>query len=500
VTPNDPRPEETLDPADWNAMRALGHRMVDEMMTYLETVRDRPAWQPIPDEVKAALRAPLPQEPRSPEAVYEDFRRLVLPYPLGNIHPRFWGWVIGTGTPLGVLSDMLAATMNPNVGGAEHTGSRVEVQVMDWCKEMMGYPREASGLLVSGGSMANLVGLAVARNAKAEGDLAQAGLAAMPRRMTLYASSETHNSVKKAVSLLGLGREALRQIPVDAEFRIDLAALRKAIAADRAAGQHPFCVVGNAGTVNTGALDDLEAIADLCRDQDLWFHVDGAFGALAALSPALRPRVRGMERADSLAFDFHKWMYMPFEVGCVLVRHEEHHHATFTAPAEYLARSDRGTASGPTWFSEYGVQLSRGFRALKVWMSLQEHGARKYGRLIEQNVAQAVYLTERVERTPELELMAPTALNIVCFRYRAPGLDDAMLDQLNQEILIGIQEAGVAVPTGTRLRGRYAIRVANVNHRSRREDFDLLVDEVLARGRAYASASSVAGSNQRSRS
>ncbi len=395
---------------------------------------------------------------------------------------------------------MLAATMNPNVGGAEHAASRVEVQVLDWCKEMLGYPREASGLLVSGGSMANLVGLAVARNAKAEDDVAQSGLAGLPRRMVLYASTETHNSVKKAVSLLGLGRQALREIPVDREFRVDLAALRAAIAADRAAGHHPFCVVGNAGTVNTGALDDLEALADLCRDQDLWLHVDGAFGALAALAPELRPRARGMERADSLAFDFHKWMYMPFEVGCVLVRHEEQHHATFTAPAEYLKRSDRGTASGPTWFSEYGVQLSRGFRALKVWMSLQEHGARKYGRLIEQNVAQAVYLTERVERTPELELLAPTALNIVCFRYRAPGLDDEMLDRLNEEVLLGIQEAGVAVPTATRLRGRYAIRVAIVNHRSRREDFDLLVEEVLARGRAYASASPLSGSSSRSRS
>jgi glutamate/tyrosine decarboxylase-like PLP-dependent enzyme len=497
VEPHDSKPEETLDPADWNAMRALGHRMVDEMITYLETVRERPAWQPIPEEVRAALRAPLPLEPRPAEAVYQDFRRLVLPYPLGNIHPRFWGWVIGTGTPFGVLSDMLAATMNPNVGGAEHAASRVEVQVIDWCKELLGYPREASGLLVSGGSMANLVGLAVARNAKAEGDLAQAGLAAMPRRMTLYASTEAHNSVKKAVSLLGLGRDAQREVPVDDAYRIDVAALRRAIAADRAAGHHPFCVVGNAGTVNTGATDDLETLADLCRDEHLWFHVDGAYGALAAAAPSLRPRVRGMERADSVAFDFHKWMYMPFEVGCALVRHEEQHHATFTAPADYLARSERGTASGPTWFSEYGVQLSRGFRALKVWMSLQEHGARKYGRLIEQNVAQAAYLTARIEQTPELELLAPTALNIVCFRYRAPGLDDETLNQLNQEVLLGIQEAGIAVPTGTRLRGRYAIRVANVNHRSRREDFDLLVDEVLARGRAYASAASAAGSNPR---
>ena len=491
--PDDRPAEETLDPSDWGAMRALGHRMVDEMVTYLETVRDRPAWQAMPDEVKAGLRAPLPLEPRPAEAVYEDFRRLVLPYPLGNIHPRFWGWVIGTGTPLGALSEMLAATMNPNVGGADHAACHVEAQVLAWCREMLDFPREASGLLVSGGSVANLVGLAGGRNAKAEVDVAQAGLRAAPRRMTLYASSETHNSVKKAVSLLGLGRDALREVPVDGDFRVDLAALRTAIAADRAAGCHPFGVVGNAGTVNTGAIDDLPALADLCRAQNLWFHVDGAFGALAALSPALRERVRGMERADSLAFDLHKWMYMPFEVGCVLVRHPEAHHATFTAPAEYLARAERGTAAGPTWFSEYGMQLSRGFRALKVWMSLKEHGARRYGRLIAQNVAQARHLTERIQRTPELELMAPTALNIVCFRFRGEGLDEASLDRLNQEVLLEIQEAGIAVPTSTKLRGRVALRVAIVNHRSRREDFDLLVGEVVARGRRLAQTMAQAG-------
>ena len=228
--------------------------------------------------------------------------------------------------------------------------------------------------------------------------------------------------------------------------------------------------------------------------------MDGAFGALAAVSPSLKPLVRGMERADSLALDLHKWMYMPYEVGLALVRHPEAHHATFTAPADYLTHAERGTAGGPAWFSEYGVQLSRGFRALKVWMSLQEHGVLKYGRLIEQNVAQARYLTERIERSAELELLAPTSLNIVCFRYREPALDDETLDRLNEEVLLAIQEEGIAVPTATRLHGRYAIRVAITNHRSRREDFDLLVDQVLARGRAYSSAFSVSGSNQRSRS
>ena len=478
--------EESLDPKDWAAMRRLGHRMVDDAMDYLERVRERPVWQPVPERIKAAMRSPLPVEGQDPAAVYEDFRRDVFPHAMGNTHPRFWGWVIGTGTPFGALADMLASTMNPNIGGGDQGPNYVELQVLSWLKEMLGYPAEASGLLVTGGSMANFVGLAVARNAKAEADVAQAGVAAAPRRMALYASTETHNSVRKAVSLLGLGRDALREIPVDESYRIDLGALRRAISEDRKAGLHPFCVVGNAGTVNTGAIDALSDLASICDAEKLWFHVDGAFGALAAIAPNLEPLVRGMERADSLAFDLHKWMYMPYDVGCALVRWPEQHRATFVSPAEYLAHLTRGLPAGPVWFSEYGVQLSRGFRALKVWMSFKEHGVSKYGRLVAQNCEQANYLASLVERTPELELMAPVPLNIVCFRFAPPGADEAKLDSINEEILFALQESGTAVPSSTLLRGRFALRVCICNHRTRREDLDLLVREVVARGRAVA--------------
>jgi aromatic-L-amino-acid/L-tryptophan decarboxylase len=478
--------EESLDPDDWNAMRALGHRMVDEMMEYLEHVRDRPAWQPIPDSVKRALQAAPPLEPSPAEQVYEEFRRDVMPYPLGNIHPRFWGWVIGTGTPFGALAELLAASMNPNVGGGESSAMRLEIQVIDWFKQLLGFPAEGSGLLVSGGSVANMVGLAVARNARAEIDIAEQGLTAAPRAMTLYASTETHNSVKKALALIGLGRRSLREIPVDAEFRIDVASLERTIASDRAAGRHPFCVVANAGTVNTGAIDPIEPLADVCRREKLWLHVDGAFGALAALSDDLRPLVRGMERADSLAFDLHKWMYVPYEAGCVLVRDEEHHRAAFTSPADYLMHADRGLASNKLWFSDYGMQLSRGFRSLKIWMSLKEHGVRKYARLIEQNVRQARELSQTIDHTPDLERVAPTSLNIVCFRFAPAGADPAALDAINQEILYQIQESGIAVPSSTRVQGRLALRVAIVNHRSRREDFEILIREVLERGRTIA--------------
>jgi glutamate/tyrosine decarboxylase-like PLP-dependent enzyme len=303
--------------------------------------------------------------------------------------------------------------------------------------------------------------------------------------MVLYASRETHNSVGRAVELLGLGREALRLLPVDSELRLDLGALERAIAEDRRGGRLPFAVVGNAGTVNTGAIDDLEALAALARREGLHFHVDGAIGALAALSPHLRERLRGMEAADSLAFDPHKWGHFPIEVGCILVRDAAAHRAAFAATADYLARLQGGIAARTERFADFGPELSRGFKALKVWMGMKAFGADLLGRLIEQNVAQARFLAERVAENEELELLAPAPLNIVCFRYRGRG-EAGDLDALNRALLVELQESGLAVPSGTVLEGRFALRVCITNHRTRREDLVLLLDEVLRRGRALA--------------
>jgi glutamate/tyrosine decarboxylase-like PLP-dependent enzyme len=389
---------------------------------------------------------------------------------------------MGNGTPLAMLAEMLAAGMNSNLGGGDHVANRVEAQVIDWCKEMLGFPAGASGLLVSGGSMGNLAGLAVARTARAGFDVRRDGVAAATGPLAVYGSVEMHSSLRRAVEMLGLGNRYLRQIPIDGEYRIDVAALRQAVAADLDDGLQPMCVIGNAGTVNTGAIDPLDELADIAAEHGLWFHVDGAFGALAWLVPELRPRLAGMERADSLAFDLHKWLYLPFEAGCILVRDEELHRNTFTVQPAYLKHADRGTAGGSRWFSEYGVQLTRGFRALKAWMELKTHGVAKFGRLIAQNVEQARYLAGLVEQSPRLELLAPVSLNIVCFRFVAPGLDDARLNALNEELLIRLQESGAAVPTSTTLHGRYAIRVAITNHRSRFEDFEALVAEVTRIG------------------
>ena len=477
--------EETLDPQDWQALRALAHHMVDDTLGYLETVRERPVWQPIPEGVKQTLRQPLPREPEELEAVYRDFTENILPHPIGNIHPRFWGWVIGTGDPVGVLAEMLAAAMKPNLGGGDHVANYVEKQVLDWCIELMGFPEGASGILVSGGSMANLVGLTVARNVMAAQtgvDLRKTGLQNMSQKLVMYGSSETHSSNQKAAEVLGLGGDALRKIPVDEAFRIDVEVLRETIQHDRAMGLLPFCVIGNAGTVNTGAFDDLEALADLCRAEGLWFHVDGAFGALAALSPELAHMTRGMERADSLAFDLHKWLAMPIEIGCTLVRKDQDQRSSFSMTPDYLAHAEGGLASGTLWYGDYGIQLSRGFRALKAWMMFKTHGIDKFGRIIQQNVDQARYLTGLVDASPDLERLAPVPLNIVCFRYTG-GVPEAERNGFNQELLVRLHECGAAVPSYTTLDGKYALRVANVNHRSRRSDFDLLVAEVLRIGR-----------------
>ncbi|MDX1664035.1 MAG: pyridoxal-dependent decarboxylase [Candidatus Promineifilaceae bacterium] len=484
--------EHSLDPPDWHAARALAHRMVDDLFAYHESIGHRPVWQPVPDHVREALDQPLPAGPQAAEAVYEEFLDHVLPFGPGNGHPRFWGWVIGTGTVSGMLAEMLAAGMNAIVSGGDHAPLYVERQVVRWCAEMVGYPA-GSGLLVSGASMANLVGLTVAREARAGWDVRLRGAHAGPP-LAAYGSVEMHSSIEKAIRLLGMGADALRRLPVDAQYRINLDALQAAVRADRVAGLRPICVVGNAGTVNTGAVDDLTALADFCEREGLWFHVDGAFGALAALSPTLRPLVAGMARADSLAFDLHKWMHMPYEIGCVLLRDEAHHRRTFSLAADYLAPQSRGLAGGPVWFSEYGPQLSRSFRALKAWMGIKEHGIEQYRRQVEQNVTQAAYLAELVMRHPALELLAPVPLNVVCFRYRGrprsrqlPPSADA-LDALNEELLLRLHESGVAVPSYTRIDGCYALRVAITNHRSRREDLELLVKEVVRLGDVLARA------------
>jgi aromatic-L-amino-acid decarboxylase len=482
--------EETLDPDDWESARKLGHKMLDDMVDYLKTVRERPVWQNIPQQVKSQFTSPAPTTPEPPEEVYQEFVEKVLPYPMGNIHPRFWGWILGTGTVTGAYAELLAAAINTNNGGGNQIGNHVEKQVIEWIKEMLEFPASASGVLTSGCSASNLIGLTVARNIKSSIDLRRKGLQGAAEKMVLYASEEAHSSIQKAVELLGLGSEALRLIPVNSYFQINLEKLNEAIVKDRREGFTPFCVVGAAGTTNTGSVDDLKALSTLCSKENLWFHIDGAFGAWARISPKSRNMVAGIELADSLALDLHKWMYMPYEIGCVLVREAKKHREAFSLTPDYLAHGEgeRGVTGGDLpWFSDYSYELSRGFRALKAWMSIKEYGSKKYARIIQQNIDQATYLGELVKASPNLVLTAPITLNIVCFRFVSSHADDAELDKANKQIAVDLQEQGIAVLTGTVIDGRYVLRVANTNHRSRREDFEILVKEVLRIGKKLTS-------------
>ncbi|HVN41376.1 MAG TPA: pyridoxal-dependent decarboxylase [Steroidobacteraceae bacterium] len=474
----DPHVPESLDPVDWNELRSLAHRAVDDGLDYLRTVRDRPVWQPTPPEVLERLHGPAPREPVGAPAAYRDFQELVLPYTMGNAHPRFWAWFMGNGTPFAAVADFLAAIVNPNMGGGNHACNQVEAQVVDWCREIVGFPRESSGLLVSGGSMANFVGLTVARNSLPGLDIRGAGLRGVPQQLLSYASAEVHSCVQKAIEALGLGAQSLRKVPVRPDYSIDSAALECMIAEDRAAGHRPFCVIGNAATINTGAVDDLDALATICAREGLWFHVDGAIGALLALAPGARHLVRGMERADSVTLDLHKWLHMPFEAACAIVRNRTAHREAFALTPEYLEHTERGIAAGHLWFSDYGLQLSRGFKALKVWLSIKEHGLDRFGRLIDRNIAQARELQGLLGARRGFALMAPVLTNIVCFRYEPHGMAEAELNAFNEELLVRLHESGVAAPSYTTLQGRYCLRAAIVNHRTVSEDLGMMVDEL----------------------
>jgi aromatic-L-amino-acid decarboxylase len=465
---------ETLDPQDWNDIRAQGHRMLDDMIDYAANIRERPVWSPIPDEIRARFRAGLPLEPCDLGEVYREFTDLVVPYATGNVHPGFMGWVHGGGSAVGMLAEMLAAGLNANLGGRDHIPIEVERQIVEWMRQMFGFPDGASGIFVTGTSMANLMAVLVARTAALGASVRRHGIGDDGASLTAYTSTAAHGCISKAMDIAGFGSDALRCVEVDQCHRIDVAALRARIALDRDAGRKPFLVIGSAGTVDIGAIDDLHALGALCREEQLWFHVDGAYGALGILSPALAPRLAGLQNADSIALDFHKWGQVPYDAGFLMVRDGDRHRETFSAPAAYLRRETRGLAAGSPWPCDLGPDLSRGFRALKTWFTLKTFGTEKLGAVIARTCALAAYLEARILAEPRLELMAPVQLNIVCFRYRATDAN-----KVNGDIVIDIQESGIAAPSTTLLGGQLAIRAAIVNHRTDTCDIDALLAAVL---------------------
>ncbi len=476
---NDSPPHETLDPADWQRLRRQGHRMLDDMLDYLEGIRERPVWQPAPASVKAHFQEALPRGPRDLAEVHDDFLTRILPFSVGNCHPGFMGWVHGGGTPVGMLAEMLAGGLNANLGGRNQIPVDVERQVAAWAKELFGFPATANGLFVTGTSMANFMALLVARNWALGPGVRESGVGTAGERLVAYTSSSAHGCIAQAMDMAGLGTDRLRRIPVDDEYRMDLTVLRRTVEEDRNNGLQPFLIVATAGSVDVGAIDDLTGIAALAKAENLWLHIDGAFGALGMLAKDIAPRLMGIEQANSLAFDFHKWGQVPYDAGFVLIRDGEQLQTTFSSPAGYLQRDDRGLAAGSPWPCDLGPDLSRGFRALKAWFTLQVYGADRLGQMISRTCALAQELAARIDSLPELELMAPTPLNIVCFRYRCQDPD-----AVNAAIAADLHESGIAAPSTTRLANGLALRAAIVNHRTGPAEIHALVDAVLALGRS----------------
>ena len=469
-----------LDPED---VRRLGHRVADLVADHRASLLDRPVFGKLGAKA-ALLDEPLPEEGQPLEAVLEAVRERILPHAFGNSHPRFFAFINATADPVGSAADYLASAMNSNCWGGDHAAIHVEAVVVRWIAAILGFPPTAEGILTSGGSMANFTALATARRAVAPA-VREDGFAGTPP-LVVYVSDEVHNCVDKAVDLLGIGWKQMRKIPTDERFRVRLDLLEQAIVADRRAGLVPAIVVANAGTVNTGAVDPLAEIADLCAREGLWFHADGAYGAMARISPRLAPLFEGLERADSIAADPHKWLYVPYEAGAALVREPERMADAFRRPAPYLVHDPDSPVAGPVSFNERGPELSRSFKALKVWMGLKRHGRRAYAAAVEHDVAMARFLADEVKSRPDFELMAEPVLSIVGFRYRPKDgpADEPGLARLNRGIVNRLVGSGAFFLAPTLLKGRTAMRAAIVNFRTTEDDLTALLDEAAKAGRA----------------
>ncbi len=436
----------------------------------------------MPPELAQRLRAtPAPVDPVSPDEILRTFADSIEPYPFGNGHPRFWGWVNSPPAVMGVFADALAAAMNPSCAGGNHAAVHVEREVLEWFRHLLGLPAPSMGLLVSGGSMATMTGLAVARHVKSGVDVRADGLRDAPRPFAFYMSTEAHGCARKAIELLGFGSGSIRTIPAGADYRMKIDALEAALHEDRARQVQPVAVVATAGSTNTGAIDDLEAIAGVCRRHDVWLHVDAAYGGPALLSSDYGHQLRALSRAD-----------VPVEGGLVFVRDAGAMRAAFSLVPPYLRTDGSATGvGGPTWFSEYGFQQTRGFRALKVWMTMQQFGLTGYKKAIDDNIALARYLADRVESSPDFGLMAPPSLSVVCFRYLDPSLpDEDAVATLNRALVERLQLGGEAFITSTELHGHFVLRACIVNYRSTRADVDRMLEAVRTIGRALVMARS----------
>ena len=485
-----------LDPTDPAAFRATAHRLLDACLDRLENARELP-WTPPPETLPGLAADAPPAAGIDDDALADELADGIMPFATGNTHPRFFGWVHGTGLANGLLADMVASTANANCGGRRHVGIDVERRVIDWCARLHGLPGSAGGLVTSGTSTATLLALHAARVARFGGDVRAAGQGPGPGSApTLYAAEGAHQCVVKAIEIMGIGGDALRRLPVDpATGSLSIDALDRAVGDDLAAGRAPFCLVGTAGSVNTGRFDDAHALADAAARHGLWLHVDGAFGAWARIAGApWEALAGGLERVDSIAFDFHKWPYVQYDAGAVLVRDAETLGDAFSGRAAYLESDDDepGLAGGAPWPCDLGLELSRGFRALKVWSALRAHGTDALGAAIAGNCRQAALMGELVEAAPELELAAPVTLNVCCFAVVDEGGGDGesadpeaaeRVAERHARIAAELQLEGECVLSTTRVAGRSVLRAAIANHRTTEADVRRTVEAVRSKAR-----------------
>ena len=451
----------------------LGRAALDWALRYFAEQAELPVYPTISaSELTARLSGTLPVDPQSVADVMADFDE-VARYGRHNGHPRMFGYVQSSGSFAGAIADLLASAINQNVTSwrSAPAATTIEHQVIEWLKTMVGFDPKGEGVLLSGGSFANFAGLATALRASTDIDLNQRGVAALPGRARIYTSEMTHMSMPKAASMLGLGKDAIVRIPVDADLRMNAEALRQQIQSDRAAGFHPVCAVATAGDVNTGAIDPLDAIADVCEHARLWLHVDGSYGALAAQSPHVTGAMSALARADSLALDPHKWLYAPLDAGCLLVRNAAALRRAFSEGAGYIdVVADRDMSEFAYW--DHSPELSRRFRALKIWFLLKVHGARAIQAAIDGNIAVAQYLAAAIDASSDFERVAPAPLSIVCFRYRNGD------DPFNKALMVEVQRDGESYVSNAIIGGRFALRACIVNFRTSQADAARLLDSI----------------------
>jgi aromatic-L-amino-acid decarboxylase len=482
-----------LDPSP-DQIRSWANAAVELMAEYLGTIRDRQVYPSTSSrQIRARLDSALPEEPVNFNELLRTFRDTVIELSRHNGHPRMFGYVQAPGTAIAALADLLASTLNANLTAWRSAPAAVEIErlTIDWIKQIVGLNHDAAGLFVSGGSIANMAALAAARRAKAAAQIQDKGAPFCSHALRVYVSEETHHSVAKAAALLGIGRDNVRVISVDERYKINLDELAAAIEEDRATGHLPICIVANAGTVATGAFDPLTQVSEIAQRFNLWLHVDGAYGGFAAVAPSARPMFASIEKADSVALDPHKWLYLPVDCGCILYRDAEAAHATFAYEAEYT-RVIGQEADEAFAFWHYGPELSRRFRALKVWILLKGVGLRALSEAIEKDLACARHFEKLLQNSEDFEMLAPVELSIFCFRHLPARLKRALatanpserekievnLDAHNERLLLALQRDGSSYLSNARLRGRFSLRGCVMNYRTTLRDMEILRDDL----------------------